>query len=222
MAGMCRAPAPSARCTVSAGTRKSPANNNRLEIAMVADSIQTRTPAEEIVKITAPPQAMTTTAELAEEAILCARHGETEDLALLLSTHPGLASTKTADSLNTPLHYSAANGHVETTRQLVSVLSPNLITVQNAAGNTPLHWAALNGHIAVVELLLENGADAMICNGVGHDALFEAQQSGKEAVVEAILKMLPEDEVDEDAEGVSREDEEEISAGENTPEAAER
>ena len=33
-------------------------------------------------------------------------------------------------------------------------------------GGTPLHWASFNGHRAVVELLLENGADTNIADEV--------------------------------------------------------
>ncbi len=58
---------------------------------------------------------------------------------------------------------------------------------QNASGNTPLHWASLNGHLEAVKLLIGAGADPTITNKAGHDALYEAEINGKDAVVEWLL-----------------------------------
>lgn len=61
------------------------------------------------------------------------------------------------------------------------------MNLKNTAGNTALHWAALNGHLAAVKTLVALGADAAILNAAGHDAVFEAEQNGKDDVVGWLL-----------------------------------
>ncbi|EKG19059.1 hypothetical protein MPH_03749 [Macrophomina phaseolina MS6] len=114
---------------------------------------------------------------------------------------------------NSALHYAAANGH---TAELTNILpfppsaeildiirttlasaapSPDaakesykpFVNLKNSAGNTALHWAALNGHLAAVKALVSLGADAAILNAAGHDAVFEAEQNGKNDVVGWLL-----------------------------------
>ncbi|ELR06870.1 hypothetical protein GMDG_08161, partial [Pseudogymnoascus destructans 20631-21] len=85
------------------------------------------------------------------------------------------------ESGNGVLHMAAANGHSEILKHLLTTLPPSsaslptLLNTRNSAGNTPLHWAALNGHLAAVQVLVEAGADPYIQNGVGHDAIYEAE-----------------------------------------------
>ena len=43
------------------------------------------------------------------------------------------------------------------------------LSVYTQESRTPLYWASFYGHRAVVELLLENGADISICNEVISD-----------------------------------------------------
>ncbi|KAF2753932.1 ankyrin [Pseudovirgaria hyperparasitica] len=118
-------------------------------------------------------------------------------LAALAKTHAtSIASVVSAavdpDSKNTPLHYAAANGHVETVTALITPLasSPDKspLNPRNSSLNTPLHWAALNGHLAAVQLLVQAGADAALVNAAGHDCVFEAELNNKEEVVEWLLR----------------------------------
>lgn len=62
-----------------------------------------------------------------------------------------------------------------------------MIEARNAAGNTPLHWAAVNGQLEAVKLLVRAGADVSVRNGVGRDAVGEAEVTGKVEVVEWLL-----------------------------------
>lgn len=63
-----------------------------------------------------------------------------------------------------------------------------LLNKRNAAGNTALHWAALNGHMEAVKALVDGGADPYIQNGVGHDAIYEAEVNDKKEAVDWMLK----------------------------------
>ena len=83
---------------------------------------------------------------------------------------------------------------LETLRRLINLCeSPPsnpqtaLLDSQNSSGNTPLHWAALNGHLDAVKTLISAGADPAILNKAGHDAVYEAEINGKDAVAEWLL-----------------------------------
>ncbi|EZG06097.1 hypothetical protein H106_04282 [Trichophyton rubrum CBS 735.88] len=85
------------------------------------------------------------------------------------------------------LHWPAANGNAEILNYLLSLLRTEngvqepsnlqLINHKNHSGNTPLHWAALNTHLECVKALVEAGADIILKNNAGHDAVFVAEQS---------------------------------------------
>lgn len=60
---------------------------------------------------------------------------------------------------------AAADGQTDTARRWL-LLGAN-VDVRNAHGMTSLHWAALNGHADTVEMLLEHGANKMICDKRG-------------------------------------------------------
>jgi hypothetical protein len=47
----------------------------------------------------------------------------------------------------------------------------------NHQGNTPLHYTALNHYLSCIQLLVAAGADPMIVNKAGHDAVFEAERA---------------------------------------------
>ncbi|KFY27389.1 hypothetical protein V493_03527 [Pseudogymnoascus sp. VKM F-4281 (FW-2241)] len=104
-----------------------------------------------------------------------------------------LAVAVDGESGNGVLHMAAANGHSNIIKHLLTALPsssalPALLNTRNAAGNTPLHWAALNGHLAAVQVLVEAGADPYIQNGVGHDAIYEAEVNDRKEAVDWMLK----------------------------------
>ena len=55
---------------------------------------------------------------------------------------------------DTPLHFSARNGHLAVFKLLMEYCKH--INPGNMDGNTPLHMAALNGHLKICEAILEN------------------------------------------------------------------
>ncbi|KAI4251171.1 MAG: hypothetical protein L6R42_008482 [Xanthoria sp. 1 TBL-2021] len=104
-----------------------------------------------------------------------------------------ILATIDPDNGNGLLHYASANGCLEILQHLLPsppsyTPSPPNINLPNTSGNTPLHWAALNGHLDAVKILVCAGADPAIRNIAGHDAVYEAERSGKQEVVEWLLK----------------------------------
>ncbi|KAI4090093.1 MAG: hypothetical protein LQ339_008436 [Xanthoria mediterranea] len=102
-----------------------------------------------------------------------------------------ILATIDPDSGNGLLHYASANGCLDILRHLLppsSTTSPLNINLPNTSGNTSLHWAALNGHLDAIKILIAAGADPAIRNFAGHDAVYEAERSGKQDVVEWLLK----------------------------------
>jgi uncharacterized protein len=104
------------------------------------------------------------------------------------------------------LHWPSANGNLDVVEYLLSLVlppatdgintssadksAPSLVNHKNVSGNTPLHWAALNGHLSCVKALVAGGADPSITNEAGHDAVYEAECSGKEGGKEVAEWML--------------------------------
>ena len=73
--------------------------------------------------------------------------------------------------------------------------SNKFINHQNVSGNTALHWAALNGHLEIVKALVGAGADVLIVNGAGRDAVVEAEYSSQKGAEECANWLLKECEV---------------------------
>ncbi|KPI36454.1 Ankyrin repeat-containing protein P16F5.05c [Cyphellophora attinorum] len=157
-----------------------------------------------------PAQAMSLDEEATDDLLYLTRAGDVSELTSLLTSlstthsvpaHTILLSAVDPTSLNTPLHYAAANGHLPITQHLVSLLPDisasdtsearsKIINAQNEAGNTPLHWAALNGHLEVVKALVEAGADPGVKNKVQRSVLVEAEIAGGEKAGECVNWLL--------------------------------
>jgi uncharacterized protein len=67
--------------------------------------------------------------------------------------------------------------------------SPHLLHWPNHSGSTPLHYAAVNGQLEAVKLLLAAGADPKTTNAAGHNAIFQAEQAGRDGVVGYLLSL---------------------------------
>lgn len=147
-----------------------------------------------------------------------ARYGELDSLKQIFTEiDDSLLVTQLVDlqSESTLVHMASANGHFEVVQLLLSILSKlhskdsdeskKFINKQNKSGNTALHWAALNGHLEIVRVLCDEfEADPFVKNSAGHDAIFEAENSGKTEVEDYFLKKFsfdPEDGDDGEAEG---------------------
>ena len=63
-----------------------------------------------------------------------------------------------------PLHGAARDGDIERVKALL--LSGACVNEENDWGETSLHVAAQNGHEAIVQLLLENGANHNVYGGL--------------------------------------------------------
>ncbi|KAL8648127.1 MAG: hypothetical protein Q9226_006127 [Calogaya cf. arnoldii] len=104
-----------------------------------------------------------------------------------------ILATIDPDNGNGLLHMASANGCLDVLQHLLpsppsSAPSPLNVNLPNTSGNTSLHWAALNGHLDAVKILVGAGANPAIRNVAGHDAVYEAERSGKQEVVEWLLK----------------------------------
>ncbi|KAK5778280.1 Yar1p PWA37_000474 [Arxiozyma heterogenica] len=128
--------------------------------------------------------------------ILDARAGDLDSLKEIFTTliDPCMLQTcRDSISKSTALHMACGNGHLETTKYILSLIPKDqlkeYVNLQNETGNTALHWAALNGHQPIVELLCDEfEADPFIKNCFGHDAIFEAENNNKEEVETYFLK----------------------------------
>lgn len=143
-----------------------------------------------------------------DNVIFDARFGDLESLTEIFTkeVEPAvLATIKDNESLTTPLHMAAANGHVEVLRYLLSLIpseeKEGILNAKNDSGNTALHWAAYNGHLEVVQELCENGADPFIRNNYNHDAFYEASNNDQEKVDDYLLQKygnIVEKDIDDD------------------------
>ncbi|ODQ66191.1 ankyrin, partial [Nadsonia fulvescens var. elongata DSM 6958] len=136
------------------------------------------------------------TAEEIDDVMYDARAGDLESLKAFLDSRPAscLASIRDEYSLATPLHYAAANGHLDVVKYLLELIKRDptsnggLLKVTNESGNIALHWAALNGHLAIVTALCEAGSDPFIKNNADHDSYYEAESNEHEEVIDYLLK----------------------------------
>ena len=124
--------------------------------------------------------------EDAEEFLLCARYGETEDMLIYLKEDQNIpVNYKNPDSGNTALHLASANGHLDCVKILTLKGAKDS---PNKTGNYALHWAVQNQHLKVVKLLLEDAnADILKKNSFGKSALTEAFGRDNTDITAALL-----------------------------------
>lgn len=109
---------------------------------------------------------------LAVAAVEAIRAGEIEQLATLLAQHPELAQARLGDDpANTPCAMSRTLLHVatdwpgnyprgaETVAVLVAAGAEVNAPFEGSHRETPLHWAASSDDVAVLDALLDRGAD---------------------------------------------------------------
>jgi serine/threonine protein kinase len=90
-----------------------------------------------------------------------------------------------------PIHQASANGHEEIVQDLIRgcVRPDKLMKLECYSGQTALHCAASckDEHVSLVNLLLNNGANAMAEDVEGRTALHYAAGQGHSGIVRALL-----------------------------------
>jgi len=84
----------------------------------------------------------------------------------------------------TPLHYAATGGHTKIVQMLLDVHA--YIDAPSPNGSTPLMMAAQYGNTDTVSLLLKAGADPLLRNELGLDAVDFALQVKRQAAADLI------------------------------------
>jgi len=84
------------------------------------------------------------------------------------------------------LHSAASARNLEAARLLVERGAP--VNARQQGGWAPIHGAAQNGDRAMVELLLEHGADGSLANDAGKTAAEVAREKGHEEIVALLEK----------------------------------
>ncbi len=109
--------------------------------------------------------------------MIAALHGERPVVEFLLARKAEVNKTGW-----TPLHYAAANGHVEVVRLLIERHA--YIDAESPNGTTPLMMAARQAKPTTARLLVEEGADPTPRNESGYDAAGYAKAAGDPALAE--------------------------------------
>ncbi len=118
-------------------------------------------------------------------AVNAIQSGDVSLLRLLLAEHPELATAR-IDGQRTLLHVATDwPGHFPNNATTVAELIAHGADVNapfvGRHSETPLHWAASSGDVAVLDVLLDNGADIEAAGGVigGGTALADAVAFGQ-------------------------------------------
>ncbi len=111
------------------------------------------------------------------------------DAASLLLARGGELNTPSRNSMQvTALHAALAGPAPDITAALIEA-GADVNAVQQD-GATPLHEAAAIGNLALVQLLLEHGADASARDAKQRDAAAFAHEGGHTAIVELLARLV--------------------------------
>ncbi len=88
---------------------------------------------------------------------VAAAKGELDNVKELLAQRPEDVKAQDEKNQYTPLHWAAANGHVEVMQYLIEHGAD--ISARDKNGTTPIHLAAENDQIEALKFLLDHGAD---------------------------------------------------------------
>ncbi|XP_059460355.1 probable E3 ubiquitin-protein ligase XBOS32 [Corylus avellana] len=121
-----------------------------------------------------------------ERLVSAARDGDLQEAKALLEYNPRLARYSTFGVRNSPLHYSAAQGHHEIVSLLVE--SGVDINLRNYRGQTALMQACQSGHWEVVQILVVFGANIHRADYLnGGTALHLAALNGHSRCIRLVL-----------------------------------
>lgn len=118
--------------------------------------------------------------ELQLIALDYARHGQTEDLKLMLNA--GMPVNLSDHKGNTLLMLASYNGNEETTKLLVDFGAE--IDKKNDRGQTPLAGVCFKGYFEITKILANAGANIHENNGLGTTPLMFASMFGNTRIVE--------------------------------------
>ena len=112
---------------------------------------------------------------------------ENDDVRLISHFADGGADVNAKDNFGeTPLHWSAREGHLEITQALIEAGAD--VNTKDNDGDTPLHSSAMNGHLEVARDLIKAGADVNAKTGAGHTPLYMCAQEGHLEVARVLIK----------------------------------
>ena len=140
-----------------------PDGNLLLFASPLPDAHDTDGEAAEQLAHAARPRTLTDRDRAAFELLRAVKRGDAEELTRILGPDPGLASSWIGGC--TPLHHFAdAPGHRPNAAAVVSALAAAGADLNAHARDTwhhetPLHWAASNDDVALIDALLDAGAD---------------------------------------------------------------
>lgn len=131
----------------------------------------------------------------------------TDVIAYLAEYAPGTTLIAQNEAGNTPLHWAALNGHLDTVKRLVDIIdftatttnlshaslqsrpeedpgapAPPAWDIRNAAGRGPMTEAEMAGKQEVVQFLLERSIVGANQQGVTHDDHPDAQEDDEEEI----------------------------------------
>merc|ERR1712117_882481 len=98
-----------------------------------------------------------------------------------------MGGTMTAESRETPLHLSSANGHLGVVKALIEAGADAIKDDPIDEKATPMYLASQGGHDKVVQYLLDLGADPRMFNNVRRTPLHIAANNGHLNVVRVLL-----------------------------------